>query len=618
MANKIPGGYNGKILRVNLTENTTSVEEIDEKFCRKYIGGAGFIAYYLYKELKPGIDPLGPDNKLIFALGPLAGISIAGSARNCIGSKSPNGNIVKAEAGGDWSVELKRAGFDGIIVDGKAAKPVYLWIENGEVTIKDAGHLWGMQTRETQNTLRKELDDNKIQVAMIGPAGENLVQFSCIMNGLYDAAGRGGVGAVMGSKNLKAIAVRGTHRPKVVSPEGIKEARAWLIENKDLWAAMAEGGTGGHGAAIEMAVTSGNVSVNNFREGIFPNSAEIDAASLKLKMDGCYACPIRCKKVLEVKEPYVVDPAYGGPEYETIGSLGTNCGIGDIKAITKGNEICNADGLDTISAGMVVSFAMECYENGLLTKEDTGGIDLKFGNADAMIKTLELISKREGIGNLLAEGATKAGGKIGKDAGKFSMEVKGIGIPMHEPRLKQALGLGYMVNPHGADHMTNMHDVALTMEGRGLDQYKPLMGTITPIPLEDLGPLKIALLRITMLVRIIQDSLVLCNFIPFPHKKMADITGAITGWDTDIMELLRVAERITTLFRLINIREGLTAEDDKLPDRFFQGKSGALAEKPLDPTKMEEAKSYYYTLMGWDPKTGVPLKEKVAELEIDA
>ena len=618
MAEQAPGGYTGKILRVNLSTNTTSVEEIDEKFCRKYIGGAGFVAYYLYKELKTGIDPLGPDNKLIFALGPLTGVSLAGSDRNCVGAKSPlSGSIIKSEVGGFWATELKHAGFDGIIVDGKAKKPVYLWIQDGEVTVKDASHLWGKETKETLNTIREELDDKRIQVTMIGPGGENMVRFACIMNGLYDAAGRGGAGAVMGSKNLKAIAVRGHHPPKVASPEGIKKLRDWLLENKQLWARMAEGGTAGHGAAMERAVTSGNVTVNNFREGIFPNAKDIDCELIKVGMEGCYACPIRCKKIMESKAPYTVDAAYGGPEYETLGALGSNCGISDIIAISKGNELCNAYSLDTISTGMTISFAMECFENGLLTTEDTGGIDLRFGNADAMLKTIELISKREGIGNLLAEGTAKAAQKIGKGAEKFSMEVKGVNVPMHEPRLKHALGVGYMVNPHGADHCLNLHDTMLSVEGPGIERLRSTMGILEPLSLDDYGPLKVAIFRIVQMQRIIGDSLLICDFLPYGSAQVADITAAVTGWDTTPIEQQRVAARILTMFRLINLREGLSAEDDKLPGRFFQGKSGALADKPLDLEQMEKAKSYYYTLMGWDAKTGVPLKGKVEELLIN-
>ncbi|MDD4877128.1 MAG: aldehyde ferredoxin oxidoreductase C-terminal domain-containing protein, partial [Dehalococcoidales bacterium] len=403
---------------------------------------------------------------------------------------------------------------------------------------------------------------------------------------------------------------------KVASAQGVKEQRDWVMANKQLWAGLAEGGTAGHGAAMEMQVTSGNLTVNNYREGIFPDAKMIDCELIKIGMEGCFACPVRCKKVLESKGTYAVDPAYGGPEYETEGALGTNCGISDITAVARGSELCNANSLDTISTGMTISFAMECFENGLLTTEDTGGIELRFGNANAMLETIELIAKREGIGNLLAEGATRAAQKIGKGAEKFSMEVKGVGVPMHEPRLKHALGVGYMVNPHGADHCLNLHDTMLSIEGPQLDRIRPVMGIIDPIPLDDYGPLKVALLKVTQLDRMLRDSLVLCSMIPFDGPRLAAVTAAVTGWDTSIAEQLRVAERILTMFRLINIREGLTAEDDELPERFYEPKSGALADKPLDHKKMIEARNYYYTLMGWDSKTGIPLEEKVEELLI--
>jgi aldehyde:ferredoxin oxidoreductase len=608
-----PKGYAGKILRVDLSRNKITIEELDSKFCRKYLGGAGFIAYFLYKEIKPGIDPLGPDNKLIFAIGPMTGVAIAGNARSCVGAKSPiSGGIIKSEAGGDWGPELKHAGFDAVIIEGRSDKPVYLWIEDGKATIKDASHLWGKETRETEEALREELGDDRIQVSMIGPGGENMVRFACIMNGLFDAHGRGGSGAVMGSKNLKAIAVRGHDKPRVASEEEVQRLRKWINENKPLWANLAEFGTAGNGAAMEMQVTTGNVPVHNFRDGILPNAKEADCLLIREKMDGCWACPIRCKKVVKSEGKYKVDPEYGGPEYETIGAVGTSCEITDIRAISLASQLCNAYSLDTISAGMTISFAMECFENGLLTTKDTGGIDLKFGNADAMIKTLELIARREGIGNLLAEGTKIAGQKIGNGAEKFSMEVKGINIPMHEPRLKHTLGVGYMVNPHGADHVFNFHDTRIDME-----EFRTLMGDIDQPNAVDYGAVKIAMLRYTFFDRFIRDSLTLCRMVPYNIQQMVELANAVTGWDMTTTEIFTVAERALTMYRLFNIREGLSANDDRLPNRFYEGKSGALADKPCDYEAMLEARNYYYTLMGWDTKSGIPLKKKVEELQID-
>ncbi len=617
MANQTPGGYNGKILRVNLSDNTISTEATDEVFCRKYLGGAGFVTYFLWKELRQGIDPLAPDNKLIFALGPVTGVPLPGSGRHCVGAKSPlTGGIAKSEVGEFWGAQLKRAGYDAIIVEGKAEKPVYLWIRDGEVSIRDARHLWGRNTKETQQAIRAELGDNLIRVAVIGPAGENLVRYACIMNGLYDAAGRGGLGAVMGSKNLKAISVRGHKAPLISEPERVKELRQWLLANMKLVKEFQEFGTG---AVMEGYEISGNLPVRNFRDGLFHGVKMIDAQAVKdtirVKMEACFGCPVRCKKVVKFEEPYPVDPAYGGPEYETLASLGSNCGIDNLKAIAKGNELCDAYSLDTISTGGVIAFAMECFENGLLSSQDTNGIELRFGNDEAMLKIIELIAKREGIGDLLAEGTARAAKAIGKEASKFAMQVKGLEIPMHEPRLKLGLGLGFMVNPHGADHCCNMHDTMFVTEGQ-LKEFKPL-GIFEPVPIDDIGPRKVALFKAVQLKQIVFDSLVLCRFLPYTYEQVADVTAAVTGWDMGVMEQLGVAERILTIARLFNIREGFSAADDKLPRRFFQPKTdGFLADKPLDTTKLEKAKSYYYTLMGWDADTGIPTPEKLEELDI--
>jgi aldehyde:ferredoxin oxidoreductase len=621
MAELVPGGYNGKVLRVDLTNGQATTELIDDAFCRKYIGGAGFIAHYLLNEVKPGIDPLGPENKLIFALGPLTGIALAGCARHTVGAKSPlTGGIAKSEVGEHWGAQLKRAGFDALIVEGKAKKPVYLWIHNGEVEIKDAGQFWGRATKETQETIRDELGDGKARVAMIGPGGENLVKYACLMHGPFDAAGRGGTGAVMGSKNLKAVAVRGDNMPSVIDFDGVKKLDNWLKDNMDLVKVFTNYGTGAPIARFERL---GNLPVRNFRDGSFPNVDDISAQTIKetirVSMDGCFACPVRCKKVVECEEPYRVDRAYGGPEYETIGALGSACGIDDLKAIAKGSELCNAHSLDTISTGMTIAFAMECYENGLLTSEDTDGIELRLGNADAMLKTIELIARREGVGELLAEGTAGAAERIGKGAEAFAIHVKKLELPMHEPRLSKALGLGYMVNPHGADHMDSMIDIffcAFTEQPNVTVPDAVPLG-FDPAPFPGIGPGKVALFKVFQSKRIITDSLAICHFLPYSLSQIAEVTSAVTGWDTNVMEQCRTADRILTMCRVFNVREGFTAADDMLPARFFEPtRDGALANHALTTDEMESAKRYYYHLLGWD-ENGIPLPEKLEELGID-
>lgn len=620
MSETIPGGYNGKILRVDLSRGNFTVEKVDEAFCRKYIGGAGFIAHYLINEVDARVDALAAENKLIFACGPLTGIALGGSARHAVGAKSPlTGGIAKSEAGEWWGSQFKRAGFDALIIEGKAKKPVYLWIHDSEFEIKDAGHLWGKATKETQNEIRSEVNDNRARLAMIGPGGENLVRFACIMHGLYDAAGRGGLGAVMGSKNLKAVAVRGNNLPPVRNSNGVKELSAWLRENMDQLQGFRDFGTGGQMERFEEA---GNVPIHNFAGGPFPEISNISPRTIKdtmrVGMEGCFGCPVRCKKEVEAAEPYRIDRAYGGPEYETIGAIGSCCDIDDLNAVAMGSALCNAFSLDTISTGVTISFAMECFEKGLLTIKDTGGLELRFGNAEAMLKVIELISRREGIGELLAEGSRRAANSIGGKAEELCIQVKGLELPMHEPRLSPGLALGYMVNPHGADHMDNMVDIL--MSGFG-DQ--PAMNVtdavalgLEPTYLEDAGPRKIAYFKFQQAKRILCDSLALCHFLPYSFPQITNLLGAVTGWETSITEQIRISERILTLYRLYNAKAGIGPAEDKLPKRFFNpAEKGVLRNKTLEYEQMERAKKYYYYLMGWDEE-GKPKPEKLEELGI--
>jgi len=620
MSEQFPGGYSGKVLRVNLSTGAISVEPVEEKFCRKYLGGAGFVAYFLWKEMKANIDPLGPENKLIFALGPLTGFAIPGAGRNCIGAKSPLTNgFAKCEVGGDWGAELKKAGFDAIIVEGRAEKPRYLWIHDGEAILRDAGHLWGLNTKETQQTIREELGDKRVHVAMIGPAGERMVRYACIMNGLYDAAGRGGLGAVMGSKNLKAVAVRGTHAPRAANSDKLKE----LIKeiSKDLLKDKRVAGfhNFGTGAAMRGYEATGNLPVRNYRDGLFPEVVEIDALKIKetvrVGMDACYACPVRCKKRVQTGAPYNVDPDYGGPEYETLGSFGSNCGVKNLDAICKANELCNAYALDTLSTGAAIAFTMECFEKSMLNTRDTGGIDFRFGDHEVVLKSIELIARREGFGNLLAEGVARMVEKIGGSAQEFAVHVKGLEPAMHDPRSKPAFGIGYMVNPHGADHCTNMYDTMYVTHEQ-MAEVRP-MGITEPFALYDMGARKMALFKLMQCKRIWWDALVMCIFLPYDFQQTTDLVAAVTGWDTGVMEQMKVAERILTLARMYNLREGFTAADDNLPLRFYRPKTdGGLSDKPLDPAQMQKCKRYYYVLMGWDAGTGIPLPEKLDELSI--
>ena len=615
-------GYTGAILRVNLTRGTVRKEKISEELRRRYLGGSGFVAYYLWKELEGGIEPLGPENKLVIATGPVTGTPIMGSGRHSLGAKSPlTGGIAFSQVGEFWGTELKRAGFDAIIIEGKAENPIYLSVRNGKAEIRDAMHLWGQETRETQHAIRQELGDDKVRLLLIGPGGENLVRYACIMGGLYDAAGRGGMGAVMGSKNLKAIAVRGTGKIPIADPDKLGELRKRLAESVEKVGILKGWHEAGTGFDMDAGVMMGDVPIRNWRDGDFPTIKNITAITLRdtigAGMDGCFACPLRCKKKAKFGVPYAVDPAYGGPEYETLASLGSNLGIDDLKAIVKGNEICNATSIDTISAGGVIAFCMEAYERGLLTKDKIDNIELKWGNAPAMLECLRKIVLREGFGDILAEGINYVMKWVGHGSEEFAIQVKGLDPGQHEPRLMPSMGLGFMVNPHGADHCLNVHDTEFASKA-GLQSFHSL-GFYDPVPADDIGPRKVALFHVEYLRQALLDCLAMCHLssVMMDWETMVKIVDAVTGWQTGVMELLRIAERVMTIARLFNVREGFTDEDDRLPDRFFHPKtSGALSKQALNAAEMDRAKRYFYFLMGWDPK-GVPLPERVEDLYIE-
>ena len=611
-------GYNGKVLRVDLGKRQVTIEERDEAYNRKYIGGRGYIAQTLLTETQKGIDPLGPQNKLIFALGTITGAPLPGSGRNSAGAKNPlTGGYGEAEAGGFFGPELKHAGFDAVIIEGQADKPVYLWVHDGEAEIRDASPLWGLPTKESQDALRAELGDKSIRTAQIGPAGERLVRNACIVNDLKHCYGRAGLGAVMGSKKLKAIAVRGKGGPELANPEKVRELARWVADNyQKLSYSMYDLGTSGGLMGLN---AGGGLPTRNFQQGVFEGAEKISGETMKATIligrENCYACPIRCKRVVKVEEPYSVDPAYGGPEYETLASLGSVCGIDDLKAVAKGNEICNAMGLDTIGVGAVISFAMECYERGLLSRSEADGLDLRFGNPSAMLALLEKIVKREGIGDLLAEGAMRAAQKIGRGAEAYAMQVKGQEFPMHEPRFKQAMGLGYAVSPTGAEHCLNIHDTMFEKEGRPL-QLARAWGLNETLPLADLGPAKVRMLVYFQNWRNFLNCPGMCIFIPFSYTQFTELMGALTGWETSLFELMKVGERTNAMTRAYNLREGFGRQDDTLPDRCFEPfSSGPLAGVAVKREAFDQALSTFYGMQGWSAE-GVPTEAKLHELGI--
>jgi aldehyde:ferredoxin oxidoreductase len=584
----------------------------------------------MLNQMKSHTDSLSPDNLLIFAPSVITGTPAPAIPRYTVCAKSPlTGAQGEAEAGGWWGPELKKAGFDAIIVKGSSPTPVYLYIKDGKVEIKDATHLWGKDTGTTQRTIKKELADDKIRIAQIGPAGENLVRFANIVNELKHFNGRNGLGAVMGSKKLKAIAVRGTKPIDLYDKEKVnqltKEITKRIMDNP-LSRDLRELGTL---AVVRGFYEGGCLPSYNWTTGYFKEGENLTAETLNKTIlkstKGCYACPIRCKRVVEVDEPNLkVDPAYGGPEYETITSLGSICGISDLKYIAKANELCNKYTMDTISTGMVIAFAMQCYEKGLLTKKDTGGIELTFGNKEAVLKMIEKIAYREGLGDLLSQGSYLAAQKIGKGAEKFIHQVKGQEIPMHDPRLKTGVGLQYALSDYGADHMKAAHDPFFKdKDSVGIKEMKDL-GILEPVSPTDIGEKKVALFKLLDTYWTVFDILGICDFGYVPRSvgtldELLEIICSTTGWRTTWFELMQVGELSINMARIFNLREGFTSKDDTLPEVFYHNfKGGPLdGQGAIDKKDFEKAIKLRYELMGWNPDTGIPTTAKLIELGLD-
>ncbi|MBP7693698.1 MAG: aldehyde ferredoxin oxidoreductase family protein [Anaerolineales bacterium] len=621
------GGAHGKLLHVDLTTGAIRVETPPDEFYRRLVGGRAVVAYLLLRDLAPGADAFSPENLLIFAPGLMQGSHLPGAGRHGVGGKSPlTGALGSSEAGGWWGHEFKRTGYDALIIRGRAEQPVYLWIKDQQVELRPAGHLWGQDTWPTETALKRELNDDKIRVAQIGPAGENRVLYAAVMHDINRAAGRNGLGAVMGSKNLKAVAVRGTTAVPVAARPRVTEVAKWLGANYQTLAAWATAPGRGTQDSLAWWGHLGALPTQNFSVPMWDErdqlSGERNYQMFFQDRDTCQACPITCKQVFThaSDNPYErLNPAYGGPEYEAMGALGSICRVTDNLAVCKANELCNAYGLDAISTGMSIAFVMEAFERGLLTAADTGGLDFQWGDAQLLLKAVDLIARREGFGRVLADGSARLAERLGPAAADFDLTVKKQELPMHEPRLKQALGVGYAVAPVGADHMMNMHDTDIAYDGAGLQRVNSVLEPpIPPLKPSDLGPDKLRAFHAELNWMHFQDCAVNCHFHPYNYDHLAAALSGVTGVEYDRHAVLAVGARAQTLARLFNLREGFTADDDKLPKRVRQAfETGPLAGVAVSEENFAWAKRRYYELMNWDGATGVPTARCLQELQLD-
>ena len=619
-------GSNGKLLRVDLSKGTVQIEEIDEALYRLYPGGKALAGYILLKEIPPHTDPLSPENVLVFANGVLTGAPVSTASRYIVSARSPLTHAYgESEAGGFWGPELKNAGFEAVVVVGRAPSPVYLWIHNGQAEIRSASHLWGQEPHIVQEKLRLELGDEKIRVLQIGPAGENLVRFAAITNELRHFNGRNGMGTVMGSKNLRAIAVRGTQRYQSLAknPKALLELGSRLSkqvkETPQSWDLQDKGTPG----LVDLLNAAGGLPTRNFRQGAFENVDEVkwDAYQKQLltARRSCYACAIRCKREVNVEGR---PSKYGGPEYETICCLGPLCGIGDLQAIARANELCNTFVMDTITTGCTLAFAMECFEHGLIGLDDTDGIELRFGNAEAMLTLIEKIGRREGFGQLLAEGSKRAADRIGGDAHFFAMQVKGQELAMHDPRGKYNVGIAYALSEIGADHLVITHDTTLANAESLPFKKARALGIEQALPPKSLSDAKMEQYYILEKWNSLEKVIGYCFFGPAPRSFIHpdDVLASLnlaTGWNLSMEQALLIGERATNLARVFNVREGFSRKDDTLPERLFQSlENGANAGGALNHAEFEHALTRIYEIKGWDPQTAIPGRKKLEELSL--
>ncbi len=605
-------GYAGRILHIDLSNGKTDIHPLSEEYAKRYIGGIGLGMRLLLDNSIVGTDPFSPDNPLILTTGPLGGtMAPTGGNGHAFVSKSPLTNgLGEAKSHGFFGTELKRAGYDAVIFKRASEKPIYVWIDDDSVQLMDAKHIWGKSPQEAEEIIREDLGDFYIRVAAIGVAGEKLARVACIMNDVTRAAGRTGLGAVMGSKNLKAIAVRGTKDVKVAKPDEFIEYVKEMHERMK-GPATAKYRTLGTPMNVLVHNSLGALPTRNFTNAVFEGAEKVSGEHLNerfvVKIDGCSSCAMRCEHIAVVPEgPY--KGTTSRVEYEPLWAFGPHCGVDRLDSIIKAMELCNYYGLDNLSTGNIVGFAMDLYSHQILTKEDTGGIDLSFGNGDAAVELVHMIGKREGIGDILAEGVKRAAEKIGKGAEKYANHIKGLEMTGYDIRGLKTAAIGYAVSFRGADH--NRHGAyALDLKGT-VDRFKVEKGrSKIVISIEDLYT--------------VIDSLIVCKFSRGIYYKeyddLAKYYSLVTGLEMTAEELRMAGERINVLGRLFNIREGFTRKDDHLPPKVMStpipdntvSKGSFISQKELD-LMLDD----YYAYRGWT-KEGVPTVNKLKELGLD-
>jgi aldehyde:ferredoxin oxidoreductase len=598
-------GYHGRFLAVDLDTRETRNLELKDDDLKKFIGGATLAARLTYDYVKEGMNPLAPDNPLIFAVGPFTGTTIPMVSRGAVCGVSPlTGIWGEATTGGVFPFRLKTAGFDGIMVTGRARQPVYLYLHDGLAEIRDASRLWGKDSYQTQDILKDELKVTGLSIACIGRAGENLVNYACVMNDKGRAAGRCGLGALMGSKNLKAVAVAGNQRASLADNDKLTELTNRARQTISLAIMAVVYREYGTLLYMDMGMFAGDTPAKYFSRSVFP-AQKVTGHSLRqaysVESYACYGCPIGCGRLVRGFRKDI--PEVDGPEYETAVVFGPLCMNYDWDSIIHANHLCNAHGIDTISAGVAIAYAMYLYEKGILSR-DRAGMEIKWGDGQTIVRLVEMIINRKGIGELLGAGVKKMAEELGADP-ETAAHVKGLEIPMHDPRAYSGEAISYATGPRGACHLKgDFYGAGAGIPELGIPRTDRFQSAGIAVPAAKFQSFKDMF-----------DSLLLCKFAPLSPSVIAEILSAITGWSFTPTDLLTAGDRSINLKRAINNRLGITPKDDKLPRINLQVvNEGGIAGRSPDMAVMLKE---FYDFRKWDWNTGKPAKEKLLELGLD-
>ncbi len=619
----MPKGYSGKILRINLSTGTFDTQIFEEDFYRQYLGGGGIGTHFLLNETTAETEPLSPENILTIAPGITTGPAVSGVSRCSITSLSPETNAVgDTQAGGNLGPFLKRAGYDAVVISGKAKNPSYIYVSNEKLEICDARDYTGLTILDARALFVDQLGTSKISVLQCGPAGEKKISYANLASDLKNYYGRTGMGAVFGSKNLRAVVVSGAGSIEFEDSENLKKLAktgAGRIPGAGFVSILKQFGTPG---LLEGNAVSGNLCTHNYSTGFHKDYMNLDGttidATIASKSTTCYGCAVGCRKSIKTESPYYISDKLGGPEFETLGLLGSNLDIFDLEIVGKANELCNNYGLDTITLGGILAYIFESIEKGKIKEEDLGVGPVGFGKGESLIKLIELIGKREGIGDILANGFEACIKYFGEETRDFAVHVKNHGFAVHMTQVKPAMSLIYAVAPIGADHMSCEHDWLLTETGeeaRGL-------GLLKPGQLNSTGTDKVRLVVYSQYFYAALDSLGLCMFCwgagnLFTYSELVELIHSVTGLKMTFWEVMKAGERRITMMRLLNIRRGFTADNDKLPKKLFNAISDGPSEgRRVDKAGFESMKSHYYGFLGWNAE-GVPTDEKIFELGLE-